>query len=107
MPVQNDLGVGKRFVQLGGGRTSQLIAVRHDDPKPLQLDLCHLGKLCPNVMPIHVAKHRGYRDQSSQFNYHIPRPHVPTMEDVVDLLEDIEHLRAKQPVSVGYDAESH
>ena len=107
MPVQNDLGIGKRFVQFRRRGTAQLIAVRHDDAETIQLDLSHLGELRADLEIIDVAMHGCHGSQGLQPDHHIPIAHVPGVEDVIHPLENLQNLHPQESMCVGNDAESH
>src|SRR5713226_4834814 len=107
MPEYDDLGAGKGVVQLGGSGVAELVPVRDDDLETVQLDLRHLRQLATQLRAVSVAVHRGDRGQRLQLNQDFPGPHIPTMQDMVDLLEGLEDLSAQQPVRIGNDAEAH
>jgi hypothetical protein len=92
--VHDDLGVGERLAQgLRVGET-ELITVGHRHQEAIQLKLGHLRAALSDLEPVHVAVHRGHRRQGLELGEHIRRANVAAVQDVIDLREDIEHLRA-------------
>ena len=94
-------------MELGGIGGAELIAMRHDDLKPVQLHLGDLRQLRPNVEAVAVAEHRRHRRERLQLHQEIQPSYIPAVEDVVHLPEDGEDFRPQHAMGVGDDAESH
>ena len=105
--INNDLGAGKRLMELGRIGTTELIAVRHYDLKTIQLDLGDLRQLRPDVEPVAVAVHGRHGRERAQLDEQVAAPDVAPMEDVIDFAKDVEHLRPQHAVGVRDDAQPH
>lgn len=107
MAEDDDLGMRKCLVQLGGIGAAELIAVRDDDGETIELDFGDLGKLGPQIETVAIAVHRRHRGQGAELNQEIAAPDVPTVQDVIDFAEDVEYLWAQHTVGIRDDTKSH
>ena len=60
-----------------------------------------------NLEIVDVAIDSGHGSQRLQLDHHIPVAHVPTVQDVIDPLENLQNLHPQKSVCIGDDAESH
>ena len=72
----------------------------HHDVESFQLEAGHVGELRPHVGPIGVAVDGGDGGERPEIREHFPLPHVPTVQDVVHLPEEVEYLGSHQAVGV-------
>src|SRR2546430_14525490 len=107
MPKDDDLGVGKRLVELGGIGAAELVAMRQDDRESVQLDLGHLGQFGANVEGVAVSVDGWDRSDRLQLGHHVPLPHIAAAENVIDLPKEIEDLRTQKVMAIGDDAQAH
>ncbi len=107
MPEDDDLGIGKSLVQLGRIGTAELIAVRDDDGKTVELDLGDLREPGSEVEAVGVSVYGRHGRQRSQLDQQVAAPDVPTMQDVIDFSEDLENSRPQQTVRIRDDTKSH
>src|SRR6266699_2436848 len=105
--VHDDLGARKGVMQFGESWMSELVAVRHHDREPVELELGDLRQASAQLRRIRVAVHCGDGCDSLELDQDLRRPDVAGVEDVVDLLEHLEHFRPQQAVSVRNNTQSH
>ena len=74
--VHDDVGSGKRFMQVGGRRRAELVAVRHYDVEAVELNGRDIRELGPQLGAVHVAVHRRHGRQGLQIEQDFPRPHI-------------------------------
>ena len=92
--VHEDLGPGKRRMQVLRRRVAELIAMRHHDGEPIELELRYLWQAPSQLRPVRVPVDRGYRRDRLELDQDLGPADVPGMQDVIDLLENLEHFRS-------------
>ena len=107
VPVHDDLGPGKRGVQLLGRGMAQLVTVRHHDLEPIELGGGDLRQAGADLRRIGVAVHGRHRRDRLEVDQDLGLADVTSVQDVVHFLEHVEHFRTQQSVRVRDDAQSH
>ncbi len=73
---------------------AELIAVRHHDGEPIELELRYLRQAGSQLGPVGVSVDRRHRRDRLELDQDLRPADVPGMQDVIDLLEDLEHFRS-------------
>lgn len=107
MPKNDDLGVWKRLMQLGGIGAAELISMRHHDLKTIQLDLGHLRQLAAEIDVVAIPVDRRHGRKPLQLDEQIIASDIAAVQDVIDFAEDLKYLRPQQTMRIREDAESH
>src|SRR6266851_5046853 len=105
--VHDDLRPGKRGVQRIGGRVAELVPVGHHDREAVELELGYLREAGPQVGPIGVAVHRRNGRERRQLDQDVGPAHVPGVQDVIDVVEHLEHFWTQETMGVRDDAQPH
>ena len=86
---------------------AELVAVRHHDREPVELELGDLLQARAKLRRVCVAVDgRNGRDRL-ELDEDLGLADVAGVEDVVDLLKHLEHLRPQKTVRIRDDAQSH
>src|SRR6266513_4879914 len=105
--IHDDLGAREGFMQVGGSWMSELVAVRHHDREPVELELGDLRQARAKLRGIRVAVHRRNVRDRLELDEDLWLADVAGVEDVVDLLEHLEHFGAQETVRIRNHPESH
>jgi len=100
VPVYDDLGPGKRRMQILRRRMAELVAMRHDDGEPIELELRHLWQTRSQLGPVRVPVDRRHRRDRLELDEDLGLADVAGMKDVINLLEHLEHFRAQETVGI-------
>src|SRR5690349_25016551 len=84
-----------------GRRPLELIPVGHHDGESVELELRHLRQPRPKLGAVRVTVHGRYWCQRPQLNQDFGPANVARVQDMVDLLECVEHFGPQQTVRIG------
>ena len=79
--------------------------VPHHDAHASQFDLGPGGQGVGPAPDVDVTAHGDHRGDQAQCPEHFGRSDVPGVDDVVDALKELRHLRVEMAVGVGDDAD--